>query len=87
MGVEKQAERDHYKVKRYFAGDSLTAIDDVKGIVAIGKFSDDQIAEMQEVTDNVVFVDFDTLAKGHDCVVTDFDNSTKSVLNYFIEMV
>ncbi|APR07518.1 LacI family DNA-binding transcriptional regulator [Lentilactobacillus parabuchneri] len=85
MGVEKQAERDHYKVKRYFAGDSLTAIDDVKGIVAIGKFSDDQIAEMQEVTDNVVFVDFDTLAKGHDCVVTDFDNSTKSVLNYFIE--
>lgn len=85
MGVKKQAERDHYKVKRYFAGDPLTAIDDVSGIVAIGKFSDDQIKIMQEASDNLVFVDFDTLAKGHDCVVTDFDSSTKSVLAYFIE--
>lgn len=85
MGVEKQAERYHYKVKRYFAGDALTGTSDIKGIVAIGKFSDEQIQEMQKVTDNVVFVDFDTLAKGHDCVVTDFDNSTKSVLNYFIQ--
>jgi len=85
MGVEKQAERFHYKVKRYFADDSLSKIDDVKGIVAIGKFSAEQIDEMSKVTDNVVFVDFDTLARGHDCVVTDFDNSTKSVLNYFIE--
>lgn len=85
MGVEKQAERYHYKVKRYFSGDPLSAIEDVKGIVAIGKFSDEQIQEMQKVTDNLVFVDFDTLAKGHDCVVTDFDNSTKSVLNYFIQ--
>ncbi|GHP13566.1 LacI family transcriptional regulator [Lentilactobacillus fungorum] len=85
MGAEKMADQLHYKVKRYFADDSLDAIDDdVKSIVAIGKFSDRQINTMLKVTTNIVFVDFDTLAKGYDCVVTDFDYSTKSVLDYFI---
>lgn len=86
MGAEKMADQLHYKVKRYFAGDSLNAIDrDVKSIIAIGKFSDQQIQAMLKATRNIVFVDFDTLAKSYDCVVTDFDNSTKSVLDYFID--
>ncbi len=84
MGVEKQAERLHYKVHRYFANDSLTKIKDVKAIVAIGKFSDEQIRTMLKVTANIVFVDFDTLAQGYDCVVTDFNNATKVVLDNFI---
>ncbi|KAL3949345.1 LacI family DNA-binding transcriptional regulator [Lentilactobacillus hilgardii] len=85
LGAEKRAERLHYKVHRFFANDSLSKIKDVKAIVAIGKFSDAQIKVMLKVTANVIFVDFDTLAKGYDCVVTDFDNSTESVLTYFIE--
>lgn len=85
MGAEKMADQLHYKVKRYFAGDSLSDIDeDVKAIIAIGKFSDQQIQTMQKGNRNVVFVDFDTLAKGYDCAVTDFDNATKSVLADFI---
>ncbi|MFD1124958.1 LacI family DNA-binding transcriptional regulator [Lentilactobacillus raoultii] len=85
MGAEKRAERLHYKVHRFFANDSLSKIKDVKAIIAIGKFSDQQINRMRQVTPNVIFVDFDTLAKGYDCVVTDFDNSTEMVLQYFID--
>jgi LacI family transcriptional regulator len=85
MGAEKRAERLHYKVHRFFANDSLAKIKDVRAIIAIGKFSDAQIKSMLKVTPNVVFVDFDTLAKGYDCVVTDFDNATETVLQYFID--
>lgn len=85
MGAEKRAERLHYKVHRFFANDSLTNIRDVKAIIAIGKFSDRQIKSMLKVTPNVIFVDFDTLAKGYDCVVTDFENATKTVLKYFVD--
>ncbi|GEP24382.1 MAG: LacI family DNA-binding transcriptional regulator [Lentilactobacillus diolivorans] len=85
MGAEKQAEKMHYKVKRYFANSQLTKIDNVKAIVAIGKFSDAQIKTMLKATKNIVFVDYDTLAKGYDCVVTDFDNATETVLKHFID--
>ncbi|WP_283680335.1 LacI family DNA-binding transcriptional regulator [Lentilactobacillus sp. Marseille-Q4993] len=85
MGVEKQAEKLGYKVKRVFENESLEKIQDVKAIIAIGKFSDQQIATMNKITDNLIFVDFDTLPIGYDCVVTDFENSTKIVLSDFIK--
>lgn len=86
LGAESQAEKLGYKVARYFADDSLADLDEAVGIIAIGKFSDEQIESMTKGTKRIVFVDYDTLCKGFNCVVTDFKNSTEMVVNHFLEL-
>ncbi|MDO4903239.1 MAG: LacI family DNA-binding transcriptional regulator [Limosilactobacillus sp.] len=57
---------------------------DVTGIIAIGKFSDSQVEQFRHVTKNIVFVDYDSLAAGYDCLVPDFENAVRSVINEFL---
>lgn len=85
MGAEKAAAKENFKVKQYFANDSLNDIGDVKAIIAIGKYSDAQIKKLAKKSETLIFVDFDTLSKGYNCVVTDFDNSTRNVIDSFID--
>ncbi|WP_268913433.1 LacI family DNA-binding transcriptional regulator [Lentilactobacillus sp. SPB1-3] len=85
MGAEKAASKQGLRIQQYFADNSLNDIGDVRGIIAIGKYSDDQIKKLTKKSNNIVFVDFDTLALGYDCVVTDFENSTKKVIDHFID--
>ena len=73
LGAEKRAQELGYEVIRIFNNDSLTQLENIDGIIAIGKFSD-----------KLVFVDSDTLKSGHSCVTTDFENSVINVIDYFI---
>lgn len=57
---------------------------DVTGIIAIGKFSDSQVQALRLVTSNIVFVDYDSLAAGYDCLVPDFENAVRSVISEFV---
>lgn len=73
-----------YEVIRIFNNDSLTQLENIDGIIAIGKFSPDKIKELETYSDKLVFVDSDTLNFGHSCVTTDFENSVINVIDYFI---
>lgn len=55
------------------------------GIIAIGKYSNEQIRELEQINNHLIFVDSDTLHMGHTCVTTDFNNSVISALNHFIQ--
>ena len=57
--------------------------EDITAIIAIGKFSTQQAQKMNKLSQNVIFVDFDSLNLGNDCVVPDFDNAIKLVINEF----
>ncbi|MEE1325560.1 MAG: substrate-binding domain-containing protein, partial [Streptococcus sp.] len=74
-----------YDVVRYFNNDILTISENVSGIIAIGKFSSEQIKRLENLSKNLVFVDSDTLNAGHPCVTTDFDNAVVKVLDYFMK--
>ena len=39
---------------------------------------------MRLVTSNIVFVDYDSLAAGYDCLVPDFENAVRSVISEFV---
>ncbi|MBZ2135229.1 LacI family DNA-binding transcriptional regulator [Streptococcus gordonii] len=84
LGAEKRAQELGYEVIRIFNNDSLTQLENIDGIIAIGKFSPDKIKELETYSDNLVFVDSDTLNYGHSCVTTDFENSVINVIDYFI---
>lgn len=84
LGAEKRAQELGYEVIRIFNNDSLTQLENIDGIIAIGKFSPDKIKKLETYSDNLVFVDSDTLNYGHSCVTTDFENSVINVIDYFI---
>ncbi|WP_270204328.1 LacI family DNA-binding transcriptional regulator [Streptococcus anginosus] len=85
LGVEKKAQELAYDVMRFFNNEELNHLDQVDGIIAIGKFSTQKIKELELYTKHLVFIDSNTLAYGHSCVTTDFENSVTAVLSHFLE--
>lgn len=84
LGAEKRAQELGYEIIRIFNNDSMAQLENIDGIIAIGKFSPDKIKELETYSDNLVFVDSDTLNYGHSCVTNDFENSVINVIDYFI---
>ena len=84
LGIEKKAQELGYEILRIFHNDSLEQLEEIDGIIAIGKFSQDQIQQLEQYSSKLVFVDSDTLQLGHSCVTVDFDNAVLNVLNHFI---
>ena len=84
LGAEKRAQELGFEIIRIFNNDSMAQLENIDGIIAIGKFSPDKIKELETYSDNLVFVDSDTLNYGHSCVTTDFENSVINVIDYFI---
>lgn len=82
VGMEKRAHELDYEVLRYFNDIPFTLADEVIGVLCIGKFSRKQITNLEELEKPLVFVDSDTLSKGHPCVTTDFENAVQSALGY-----
>ncbi|PRT73132.1 LacI family transcriptional regulator [Streptococcus anginosus] len=85
LGVEKKAQELGYDVMRFFNNETLNQLEQIDGIIAIGKFSPQKIKELELYTEQLVFIDSNTLAYGHSCVTTDFENSVTTVLNNFLE--
>lgn len=85
LGVEKKAQELGYDVMRFFNNETLNQLEQIDGIIAIGKFSPQKIKELELYTEQLVFIDSNTLAYGHSCVTTDFENSVTTVLNHFLE--
>ena len=83
LGIEKRAQELDYDILRYFNDQPFTLSEEVIGILCIGKFSQAQIASFEEYHKPLVFLDSDTIALGHTCVITDFYNAVNQVVDYF----
>jgi len=85
LGIEKKARELGYDIVRIFNNDSLSQLEQIDGIIAIGKFSSKQVQELEQYSPALVFVDSDTLDQGHSCVTTDFEHAVTHVLDHFLE--
>lgn len=85
IGIERQIQELDFDSIRLFHNSPLNRIKGVDGILAIGKFSQKQIANLSQISEKIVFIDYDTLALGYSAVTTDFVHSVETVLNHFIE--
>ena len=85
IGIERRAQELGYDVIRVFHDSPLETAKGADGIIAIGKYSQAQILELERLSDFLIFVDSDTLNQGHTCITTDFDNSVVNVLDHFID--
>lgn len=85
MEIERSAQQRGIQTVPIYQNDLEKIPRNVTGIIAIGKFSDSQVQELKLVTNNIVFVDFDSLAAGYDCLVPDFENAVHTVINEFLD--
>lgn len=85
MEIERAAQAQGIQTTPIYQSDLEKIPQDVAGIIAIGKYSDAQVHQLKRVTDKIVFVDFDSLAAGYDCLVPDFENAIRSVIEEFLD--
>ena len=85
LGIETRAHELDYEMLRYFNDIPFSLAEEVIGILCIGKFSREQITELESLRKTLVFVDSDTLSQGHPCVTTDFQNAVHTALSYLTE--
>jgi len=83
MGIEQRGQATQFEVTRIFQNNLQELSADIDAVIAVGKFSPQQVADMAAATDNLVFVDDDQFDAGFDSVVTDFRLATEKVVEYF----
>ena len=84
ISVEERAMELGYSLVRSFNDLDHPLLDEVSGIIAIGKFSQAQINKLSALQPNLIFVDSDTLNEGFSCVTTDFNRSVIRVIDHFL---
>ncbi|WP_163100127.1 LacI family DNA-binding transcriptional regulator [Peribacillus alkalitolerans] len=86
LGVENRCRQLGVQVHKYFQDNFDELKDaDFQGLIAIGKFSHNQIEELHTITSNIVFVDTSPDEDQFDSIVIDFERATKKVLDHFID--
>ncbi|HEM3176958.1 TPA: LacI family DNA-binding transcriptional regulator [Streptococcus suis] len=85
IGVEKKAIDLGYEIVRIFNDSPLSNAKGVDGIIAIGKYSHEQIKALEQINKHLIFIDSNTLSMGYTCVTTDYDHAVIGALNHFIE--
>lgn len=84
-GIEQQALTYGFEIIRIFHNDLDSIPKDIDGLIAIGKFSQEQVQQLTSKSHNLVFIDDDQFSAGFDTIVTDFRYGIKQVVDYFID--
>ncbi len=87
-GVEDFCLKNSVEIVRTFKTDVnyLEQLESVDGLICIGKFSDNEIKELIEITDNIVFLDMPVKNYLASSITMDFKKAVYDVMEYFEEL-
>jgi LacI family transcriptional regulator len=86
FGIEQRCQQLAIQFVNYFYNDlDKVKNENLQGIIAIGKFSKAQVAELTELTDYIVFADYNPDEDTYDSIIVDFEKATKKIIHYLIE--
>lgn len=85
LGIEQRCKEIGMSPEVYFF-DNIKAIKaaEIEGIIAIGKFSEQQVKALTAINPMVVFVDYSPNEDKYDAVVIDFEKATERIIDYFM---
>lgn len=85
QGVENYLKTNGIIAKRIRKDDMdlNKVLENVQGIICIGKFEFEVVKELKEYTENIVLLDMDISPVTECCVTLDFDNAMFQVVDYF----
>ncbi|MGL4383488.1 MAG: LacI family DNA-binding transcriptional regulator [Bacilli bacterium] len=90
QSVEQCAITNKYGITIVYAQNNtydLSNIKGVDGIVAIGKFSNDEISLFNTICPNIIFVDSSPLEELYSCVVINYNQGMNNALDYVINEI
>ena len=85
INVERAAQVAGLETVTVFADNMSQIPANLAGIIAIGKYSQQQLNTLHAITSNVVVIDHDELANGFDCVVPDFRGGMQQAANFLAQ--
>lgn len=86
-GIEKECFCKNIEMLTIFKnGDMYTTneLNELDGVIAIGKFSKEDVDEFSIYSENIVFADFSPNEKQYDSVVLDFGKAMREVFDYLV---
>lgn len=84
MGIEMRCYEEGIQIVKIYQPQKsdLFKLEGIEGIIAIGKFCDEEIHAMESCTSHIVFVDSSPKGMQHDSVVVDFEAATVQALEF-----
>lgn len=88
QGVEDFCFKNKIVIKRVFKTDVgyINQLDDIQGLVCIGKYSDKDRQQLKNICQNIIFLDMNINPINDCCIVLDFKNAMKIVVNYLKDL-
>jgi LacI family transcriptional regulator len=85
LGIENRCEHHRLQISTFFKGHEKGMVDEqLQGIIALGRFDDQQINSLKKLSKNIVFVESSPDEEKYDSVLTDYESATMKILDYFI---
>ena len=87
-GIEKECVKKEIEIITIYKHDSPQSIDKLRnldGIIALGKFADEDIEKISLYSKNIVFVDYSPKEEIYDSIVIDFKKAALKALNYLYD--
>ncbi len=84
-GIEKRSQLYNFEIVRIFQNDLNEIEGDIDAIIAVGKFSNEQVKHMSQVSPKIVFIDDNQFMNGYDSVLSDFKTGVTQVIDFFIK--
>lgn len=87
IGIEKEAIANGVELIKVYAPvtSHLEALNEIDGLICIGKFSETEIELFNALTPHLVFVDSSPCEELYDSVIVDFEKAVISVLDHLIQ--
>lgn len=85
-GIENRCQQLDINLSVHFYKDIDKAkFDGIDGLIAIGKFSEQQIKQLEKISEHIIFVDYSPDDDQYDSIVIDFEKATKKVIDYLLD--
>lgn len=86
LAVEKRLNSESVNIVRIYNNKIPDNLEPLDGIIAIGKFSNEEIDRIGSMTKNIVFIDSSPENNKYDSVVVDFTKAVYESLDYLMEL-
>lgn len=85
-GIENRCKQLGIGVDKYFYNElDVLSLENLEGIIAVGKFSESQVEYLKSLVEHIVFVDSNPDDDKFDAVVSDFERATQKIIDFLIE--
>lgn len=89
MGIEKECFNKQIEIITIFKGDNKQTknqLNNLDGVISIGKFSKAEVDEFSNYSKNIVFVDFSPNERLYDSIVINFRKAVLELLEYLLNL-